>query len=391
MNDPTAVVVGLCPHGLSISRSLHQAGIKVVGIEANRLQRGTSTNSADVEYVDDINGPGLIEALISLAPSISASGPPVLFLTNDTMVATVGESYGRLGHLYKLSWGTSRNNLLPLLRKEGIEERCRSAGLLYPRTRTIQNIREATATNLDLTFPIIFKPDKPLSKYKTLVAESNHQLKSLRSTIETSLPSIAQEFIPGDESKIRFAALYLIDGEVVARFEGRKLRSRPMGHTSVAISETNDQLHSLARFFFDGLRLTGPVSLEAKEDADSKFWIIEPTVGRTDFWVGLCVKDGINLPLIEYNNQCGRRQAPGAQLDRTLWINGERDPAALVWLALKYPGYLLRLRIVGVIVSSTDILPFVRWAAVSLRTLPVRAVRKLVRMFKSAVGGVVIS
>ena len=139
MSNPVAVVVGLCAHGLSISRSLNRAGIQVVGIEANRLLPGTKTNTADVVYVDDINGAGLIETLVALSPSISASGLPVLFLTNDTMVATVGENYERLAHLYKLSWGESRNAILPLLRKEGIDNRCQSKGLRYPKTIAIRD------------------------------------------------------------------------------------------------------------------------------------------------------------------------------------------------------------------------------------------------------------
>ena len=192
MSDPVAVVVGLCAHGLSIARSLNHAGIKVVAVEANRLLPGTKTNSANVVYVDDINGPGLTEALISLSQSVSVSGPPVLFLTNDTMVATVGENYEKLGHLYKLSWGVSRQAILPLLRKEGIDKRCRSNGLRYPKSTIIRDRLAATRVNLVLPFPIIFKPDKPVSSYKTIVVECEEQLERSLPIIETALPSIGR-------------------------------------------------------------------------------------------------------------------------------------------------------------------------------------------------------
>jgi predicted ATP-grasp superfamily ATP-dependent carboligase len=356
-----------------------------VAIEANKQLPGTRTNSAEVVFVDDINGHGLIDSLVSLSTSVSEFGLPVLFLTNDTMVATVGTHYEKLGHLYKLSWGGSRRAILPLLRKEEIEKRCRSTGLLHPKTKIIRNSLDATPTNLGLTFPVIFKPDRPVSAYKTLVVDDKNQLARSIPTIETSLPSIAQEYIAGGDSQIRFAGLYLVDGGVAARFEGRKLRSRPMGHTTIAISEKNDQMHSLALEFFDGLGISGPVSLEAKEDSYSRSWIIEPTVGRTDFWVGLCINDGVDFPLLEYRHLCGQSLALEPQRNRTLWINGERDPAALARLTIKYPRYLRQKCIVGVFLDSKDIRPILRWSTTFFRALPVRAAKKLIKVLRSGI------
>ena len=314
--SPVAVVVGLCPHGLAIARSLNYSGIKVIALEANRRLAGTKTKCADIVFVDDINGPGLIEALASLAPSVSGSATPILFLTNDRMIATVGENYERIRNIYLLSWGPSRDAILPLLRKESIELRCLETGIPHPKSRMIRSRSDSVPPQFDLSFPIIFKPDQPVSAYKTLVVETIEEVEDWWPTIESCLPAIAQEFIPGDDSTIRFAALYLDRGEVVARFEGRKLRSRPMGHTSIAIGETNDSLHSLAKRFFGGLDISGPVSLEVKSGPDGKQWVIEPTVGRTDFWVGLCIHDKVDLPLIEYETITGGSSPHTAQQNR---------------------------------------------------------------------------
>ena len=120
MPDSLAVVVGLCAHGLAITRSLHEAGVRVVAVEANRCLPGLNTNTAEVLIVDDINGPELIKALISLAENLSATTVPVLYLTNDTMVNTIGTYYKEIRHLYRVSWGSSRRAVLPLLRKEQI-------------------------------------------------------------------------------------------------------------------------------------------------------------------------------------------------------------------------------------------------------------------------------
>lgn len=383
MSKAVAVVVGVCAHGLAIARSLCRAGIEVVAIEVNRNLPGTKTNSAEIVYVDDINGAGLVDALVALHPKVSNSGRPILFLTNDTMVATIATRFKSIEDLYALSWGKSGAEVIRLLRKEDIEKRCRSVGLRHPKTRVFRDGGEITTAKLDLQYPVIFKPDLPLSAYKTLLVENDEQLDKGRSMISASLPAVAQEYVVGEEEKIRFAALYLIDGHVAARFEGRKLRSRPMGHTSIAISESNDEVHAMALQFFEGLHLSGPVSLEVKEDPDSNYWVIEPTVGRTDFWVGLCINDGVAFPLIEYAMVCSHRTTTDPQKNRTLWTNGERDPLAVIWLALKYPYSVCKKKLVGVFIDRRDIMPWIHWCITNVRTLPQRAAGKVVKILKS--------
>jgi CelD/BcsL family acetyltransferase involved in cellulose biosynthesis len=75
------------------------------------------------------------------------------------------------------------------------------------------------------------------------------------------------------------------------------------------------------------------VSLELKRDVDGSLWAIEPTIGRTDFWVGLCIENGVNLPLIEYCHQAGRPLPPRVAVDAAVWFNEERDPFGRAWLA----------------------------------------------------------
>jgi predicted ATP-grasp superfamily ATP-dependent carboligase len=353
---------------------LHDAGVRVVGLEANRGLPGTRTRCAEVRIVADINGPALLTELNNLAPTFGPGGA-VLFLTNDRMVETLGVHLDSLSRSYRLSWAHAAEAILPLLRKDNIEGRSRQTGLNYPSTRVVAN--EASLALVDeLRYPVIVKPTRPISAFKTLLAHSSDALHSLRAKIASSLPVIAQEFIPGDDKTIRFAALYLHEGDVVARFEGRKLRSRPMGHTTIAISERNDRLHELALQFFTGLRLSGPVSLELKRAPDGSDWVIEPTVGRTDFWVGLCIANGVNLPLIEYRSEALSERKPAAQGDSHVWVNGERDPAAIAWLLRHAPATLLTRRVRGVFASTSDTGPFIAALTRYVAALPGRAMRK---------------
>lgn len=386
-SERVAVVVGVCAHGLAISRALSRAGIDVIALEANRDLPGVRTRFARIRFVDDINGPGLVDALMDLAAELAGSERPVLFLTNDTMVATVGAAATRVAQAYRLSWHASANALVPLLDKSAIEARCRETGLHYPKSHVYDDFPGPAMSERGFAYPVIFKPTRPVSAYKTLVMDDPADLDSAWNTLRESLPGLVQEFIPGDDSRICVAALYLSEGRVLARFEGRKLRSRPMGHTTVAVAERNDLTHELAKRFFAGLELSGPVALELKRDARDEYWVIEPTVGRTDFWVGLCIADGVNFPEIEYAATDGATDTAGEQRDATLWINGERDPAALLWLLYKRPGALFKRRITGVYLDVRDFAPWVAWFSRYAAALPGRALRKSGRLLRRVTAG----
>lgn len=329
---PPAIVVGACGHGLALVRGLQQQRINVLLLEANLQQPGARTRLAELLPIADINGPALIDALLALRPRILCPGVPVLFLTNDTMVRTVGQHWDRLASSYRLSWADSRQALLPLLEKSVLEERCRATGLSYPKTFVLQSAQDVDAALAEIPFPIIVKPARPLSRFKTSQPADRQQLLELVQRFGGDLPFLVQQFIPGDDRSIHFSALYLADGQVLARFDGHKLRSRPLGHTSIAESLPDEAVYQQTCRFFAGLGLSGPVSLELKKDGKGGIWVIEPTVGRTDFWVGLCIANGVNLPAIEYAHQTGWAQPAPAQSDETIWFNEDRDPFGALWL-----------------------------------------------------------
>lgn len=378
--DVPCVVVGLCGHGLGIARDLHRAGIRVVALEANPDLPGTRTRCAEVRIVPDINGDGLIDALRQVAKDLACDSPPVLLLTNDRMVATVGRHFDDIADHYRLSWGHAAERLVPLLDKDQIEARCLETELRYPRTVMLLDLSDSATALQGLRFPVIAKPTKPVSAFKTVIARSAAEFSAAHQRMAGSLPVIVQEFVPGDDAQIRFGAMYLDHGEVVARFEGQKLRSRPMGHTTLAISAADDRIHAMTRQFFDGLELSGPVSLEVKEDSEGNFWVIEPTVGRTDFWARLCVANGVDLSLVEYLAQTGNEIPALAQRDAWIWMNGERDPAAALWLLATRPSQFFGRGLCGLYASLSDPVPFAIALVRYLGMLPVRAVRKVWRV-----------
>lgn len=374
------MVVGLCAHGLALAGDLKRAGIVVHALESNPTLPGTRTNAATIHWVEDINGIGLIKSLKKLAIRFRSKHKPVLFLTNDRMVRIVGERIHEISHHYQLSWAHCAATILHLLSKDHIEERCQAVGLNYPKSVLLTQASTLERDLATLTAPIILKPTQPLSLFKTLVIDSPAAIETHRPLIERCLPVLAQEFIPGDDRKIRFGALYLDHGRVLARFEGRKLLSWPMGHTVIGISEPNELVYELTCKFFSGFDISGPVSLELKEAPDGSLWVIEPTVGRTDFWAGLCTVNGINLPVIEYAAQVGIGLPDRNQTTRNIWINTERYPPAIFWLMRHQPGLLLRQHLSDVYLDLNDIKPAI-WARLGYAArIPKRAIEKTRRL-----------
>jgi predicted ATP-grasp superfamily ATP-dependent carboligase len=330
-----AVVLGACGHGLAVIHALGSNGIPVIVVESDQNLPGAKTNAARVIFVATMNGEYLIDSLIDLRQGISCPGKPVLFLANDRMVRLLGLNWERLADLFSLSWSGCRERLLPLLDKSSLERRCSEVGLLYPETRIIEFESDVDPVLDALGFPLILKPVRPLSGFKTIIPESRQEILEALAHYRDDLPFIAQHLIPGDDRYIFFSAFYLSEGKVLARFDGHKLRSRPLGHTTIGESSISDSVFERTLQFFAGLELSGPVSLELKRDGEENFWVIEPTLGRTDFWVGLCIENGVNFPLVEYCHQVGMAMPSTRQLDRAIWFNEERDPFGIFWLALQ--------------------------------------------------------
>ena len=328
---PAAVVVGLCAHGLAISRALAREGVEVHALEANLALPGAATRCATVHAARDINAPALIDELLELRSRLGDGPDPVLLVTNDRMVRVLGTHGDRLRGRYRLSWDRSAETVLRLADKGSLEARCRETGLHYPATVAVGSREASSEVGKTLDYPVIVKPTRPLAGFKTAIVRSTRDLEDLIDAHPADLPVIAQQWIEGTDEAIHFSALYLEDGRVVARFDGHKLRSRPMGHTTIAESYPSDEVFDLTRRFFDGLAMSGPVSLEVKRDPKGRWWVIEPTVGRTDFWLDVCVRNGVNLPYVEYCHQSGLPIPATEQATSTVWFHTERDPQGVVW------------------------------------------------------------
>ena len=331
---PPAIVIGCCGHALSVIRALADNDIPVIALESNPLLPGVRTRLAKVILVEDINGPKLLDALVDIRNDIDCAKNPVLFLTNDRMIRTIGQNIDTVKSRFFVSWMNCSESIIRLLDKENLERLSLEKKLNYPKTFYIDRIDEVAKAWQEIKHPLIVKPAMPLASFKTFFPKSLDDLLQFVSVKSCELPFLAQHYISGGDERIFFCALYLDNGKILARFDGRKLRSRPLGHTTVAESYISEEVFTETSKFFEKLELSGPVSLELKRDNEGKLWVIEPTVGRTDFWVGLCVENGVNFPLVEYCHQLDFEIPHQVQEDLAVWFNEERDPLGRIWFLL---------------------------------------------------------
>ena len=360
-----AVVVGLCAHGLAIVRDLHAHGVEVHALEQNRKLPGNWTRCAEVHFCSDINGQGLVDSLDGLGRRLGEDREKVLFLTNDRMVRVVADAGPSAMRDYRVSWMASRDQVRTLLGKDSIEGICSGRGLRYPRSWRVESLGQMERVVSVLEFPVMVKPVRPLSGFKAVVCESREKLRQLVAMFEGDLPFLIQEWIRGDDEALHFCALYLDRGAIRARFDGRKLRSLPraMGQTTVAIPEKDDEVFDYTRRFFEGLEVSGPVSLEVKRDEEGLLWVIEPTVGRTDYWLDCCVANGVSLAWIEFLYAGRISEAIPRVVRRRVWVDAEREPKAYWELLLADKALAMR----GLLPRFTyldwrDPMPFVRAA-----------------------------
>jgi predicted ATP-grasp superfamily ATP-dependent carboligase len=328
-NNHIALVIGLCSHGLAMTRALTKCGVNVHALEANFELPGAITNSATVHKVASIKQDSLIDDLLSFRKQFSPTIKIVLIPTNDNNVKIISTNIQLLSEHYIISWGHCADTVAALLLKSNIEDRCVQTGLHYPKSLVISDIKGTDTAIGMFEFPVIIKPVNPQSSFKALRCDSPEQLRQLVEQYKQDLPILVQHWISGGDTDLYFCALYLDKGKVLTHYLGNKLASFPpaMGQTTVAVSCDETELIELTERFFDGLNMSGPVSVEYKKDQQGRYWVIEPTVGRSDFWVGLCIRSGCNLPYLEYQT-CLKLPILAEAIKPAIWFDSERDVTA---------------------------------------------------------------
>lgn len=329
-----AVVVGGGLNALGVVRSLGGAGIPVAVIskpaeaEATR-SRYARRNVAVQDYTR------LPDELLALAARLG--GRPVLLLTEEEAVRVVSEARDRLKDSFRFRFGP-HDTMLRLTHKEGVQQLSEQHGLPIPRA---VRLRDSVDLGLldKLRYPCVLKPGLKHGGYgarfkKAYVVASAAEARCLFEEIAPVLPDlVVQEWIVGSDDAIYFCLQYIGEqGCAVASFTGRKLRAWPpsVGGTAscIAAPEASQELGTLTEEFFRAVGFQGMGSMEYKRDSrDGRYYVVEPTAGRTDFQQEVATINGNNLPLVAYCYECGLPPPKARIVTPKIW----REPVTDRW------------------------------------------------------------
>lgn len=307
-----AVVVGGGLNALGVARSLGRSGVRVA-VLAKHLGATAMRSRYAIHCATVACYAQLPERLLALADELG--GRPVLFLTEEEAVRVVSAARDRLQPHYRFRLG-AHDLMLELTHKEGVQAHAERHGLPIPHA-----VRLRTSADLHLLerlrFPCVLKPGLKHAGYgarfkKAYVVQSADEARQLFEEIAPVLPDLlVQEWIEGGDDAIYFCLQYVGDeGRAVASFTGRKLRAWPpqVGGTAscMAAPEAAAELDALTERFFAAAGFQGMGSMEYKRDVrDGKFYVVEPTVGRTDYQQEVATINGNNLPYAAYCHECG--------------------------------------------------------------------------------------
>lgn len=329
-----AIVLGGGLNALGIVRSLADAGVPSIVLDQSALSPAMRSRHATPIVVASLEGDDLVKSLVELSNRYGSR--LMLFPTEEKTVASLSSERERLTDRFILRL-PHHDRLIALMHKQGFQKLAEEIGAPVPRTVYIQSAKDLEQA-AKLKFPCVFKPAEKNYEYgakfkKAYKLESIEAMAELYERIAPIMPDmIAQEWIEGEDSQIYFCLQYIgQDGELVASFAGRKIRSWPprIGGTAscTAAWEHADTLSEMTLDFFRKVDFTGMGSMEYKRDSrDGQFYMVEPTVGRTDFQEEVATINGINLPYAAF---CYERDHKVATISKPpnprIWRDPEGD------------------------------------------------------------------
>lgn len=331
-----AVVLGVELNGIGVLRSLARAGIPIIAVDDDLSRPGMRSRYGQKYRVRCLHGKGLVDDLVQLGQGLPER--PVLFVTQEATVQTVSEYRDSLEPWYRLTLG-DKPCIDMLTDKEAFQHFAERHEFCMPKSCHVVDVLTLSRVQ-GFRFPVIVKPVRRNAAYshafkKAYLIENFAELERLCSQIFPVFPDlIVQEWIRGGDSDIYFCLQYICaDGEPAASFTGRKIRSWPpqTGGTAscVAAPEVESTLTETTTGFFKAAGFTGMGSMEYKRDSVSgEFYLIEPTVGRTDYQEEVATLNGVNIPLAAWRAEVGIGRPVQAQADGrppVIWHNASID------------------------------------------------------------------
>ena len=362
MKTTDAVIVGGSANALGILRSLAPHANCLVLADNKSLPVFYSRYGKKFLVVDT-KSDVIIDELEQVGKTFTQ--PAVLFLSEEKTVEQVSLHRERLRPYYIFSM-VGHQQIIDLQCKSSFQKLAEQYHSPIPKAAVIKQFSDIEQAKM-LKFPCVFKPlyqDKQYSKkfkkaYKVL------DIKEVLALYEKIQPimseMIVQEWLHGKDSDIYFCFAYFDESsQLVTSFSGRKLRSWPLniGGTASCTNapEAHQELSTITTTFAQHINYCGLLGMEYKFDSQREgFYMIEPTVARTDYQHEISTLSGHNL-LLQIYQHLRKKSVPeySVMSKAVVWRDEIADANALAYggdktelATAKYYGAILRANDLG--------------------------------------------
>lgn len=332
------VVTGGSANALGVLRSLTDCDLTLL-CDSEQAPAWHSRYGRKVK-VGNTRGPTVVDDLLALATSLPKDQKPVLLLTEEKTVVQVSLARERLAPYYRFL--LSPEPLLSALQsKSGFQELAAHSQAPIPRGVVLHSCADLPAAQA-LQYPCVLKPLEQDAVYaqrfkKAYKVSSAEEVQSLYRQIEPTMPHmIVQEWLEGDDSQIYFCLGFWDQQSnlVGSAFTGRKIRSWPphVGGTAscTAAPEAAAELTRLTNDFVRATSYVGQMGMEFKYDTRrGGFYMVEPTVGRTDFQHEIATLSGCNVLSMMVAHLAGRSVPAEGSPRSVIWYDEVADAQAL--------------------------------------------------------------
>lgn len=336
--SPGAVVLGSDFKALGVARSLGRRGVPIIVVDNTPRSAWYSRYvMRRLPWSGAMEGEGFRDFLLEAAREYALDGW-ILFPMQDEAVEFVARHHDALAATYQLA--TQGWDVLRWACDKRLTHRLAAeAGVPYP--RTWYPAAAADLERLDIAYPVIVKPAISVrlqyaTRLKALPARTLDELRAQYAFAAGIIPAdeiMIQETIPGAGRQQFSVAAYCREGEPLVRMTARRTRQYPidygLGSSFVEAVEV-PELYELAEALLHGMRVTGMVEVEFKQDVrDGRYKLLDINV-RPWGWHTLGRACGLDFPYIQYRDLTGQPVAPAAPRYGAHWVRMLTDiPAGI--------------------------------------------------------------
>ena len=296
------VLIGADLNCYNVARAFHEA-YNVKSIAFGRYEIGATKNSNIIEFniVEKINESDvLVETLIKLSDKLKDK-KLILMGCTDEYAELIIDNKEKLKGRYIMPY-IDKDLKEKLISKDVFYGMCEKFNLPYPKTYIYS--KDDNVENVNFTYPIIVKPADSIAYWhnefenmkKAYLVNDITEFKEVVNLIYSSGYSenlIIQDFIPGDDSKMRVLTAYSDkNGKVKMMCLGHVLLEehtpKGIGNHAAIITEFNERIMLKFKDFLESINYVGFSNFDIKYDErDNEYKVFEINLrqGRSNYYV----------------------------------------------------------------------------------------------------------